>query len=203
MARRAGTGVIPHTAAQRTGYAGARPAGDRASRVVTGTRRARFHYYGDRSWAVITAIGTVLAGLALPLPCQGGCRLSRVPIRRSPLIALRGRQERQPGLSWPTWTAADDVTYRLQDGPSCTGTTIVSQMTQPSSPPLWLITGLHSHRCSRAVTCREMSFRPCYSRVDLLQRPEFWVPPRSRTMISFRSFEVSDRLVNAPYAGTG
>jgi len=52
---------------QLTDSGGSRPAGDRASRAITGTRRARLKYGDPVNWAAITAIGTVLAGLALPL----------------------------------------------------------------------------------------------------------------------------------------
>jgi hypothetical protein len=39
-----------------------------------------------------------------------------------------------------TWTAVDDLTCRLQDGPSRPGVIIASKMTQPSSPGPLLVT---------------------------------------------------------------
>jgi len=51
-----------------------------------------------------------------------------------PLISLRDRGERWPGLLQSTWITVDAVTCRLQDGLSCLGTIITRQMTQPAHP---------------------------------------------------------------------
>jgi hypothetical protein len=53
-----------------------------------------------------------------PLKCRFGDLLLFETISICPLVTLRDRGGSLSSLSWSTWTAVYDVTYRLQDGPS-------------------------------------------------------------------------------------